>query len=80
MVGIGGFYTFGLGRYGDEVDIDADVKSFNEMVRVLKPGGILIFLASITKGEPVIFFNRCRIYNYEMIQKLCEGMDCIDEK
>ena len=80
VVGIGGFYTFGLGRYGDEVDLDADVKSFNEMVRVLKPGGILIFLASITTGEPAIYFNRCRIYNYEMIQKFCEGMDWIDEK
>lgn len=80
VLGIGGFYTFGLGRYGDEIDIDADMKSFNEMVRVLKPGGMLIFLATITAGEPYIFFNRCRIYNYEMIQKFCKGLECIEER
>lgn len=80
VLGIGGFYTFGLGRYGDEIDLDADVKSFYEMVRVLKPGGILIFLATITRGDPYVFFNRCRIYNYEMIQEFCEGLECIEER
>lgn len=77
---IGGFHTFGLGRYGDEFDLDTDIKVFNEMVRVLKPGGILIFLASITQGHPFVRFNRCRIYNYEMIQKFCDGLDCVEER
>ena len=80
VVNIGGFYTFGLGRYRDEFDLDTDVKAFNEMVRVLKSGGILIFLASITPGHPVIRFNRCRIYNYEMIKKFCDGLDCVEER
>jgi ubiquinone/menaquinone biosynthesis C-methylase UbiE len=26
---------FGLCRYGDEFDLDADIKAFNEMIRVL---------------------------------------------
>lgn len=77
---IGGFYTFGLGRYGDEFDLDTDIKVFNEMVRVLKPGGILIFLASIKPGRPLVIFNRCRIYNYEMILKFCDGLDCVEER
>ena len=29
---------FGLCRYGDDFDLDADIKAFNEMIRVLKPG------------------------------------------
>ena len=80
VLNIGGFYAFGLGRYGDEIDIDADVKACREMVRVLKPGGLFIHLASITAGHPYLFFNRCRIYNYEMIQAFCEGLACIEER
>lgn len=80
VICIGGFYTFGLGRYGEEFDLNGDIKAFNEMIRVLRPGGILIFLATITKKDPTIFFNRCRIYNYEMIQRFCDGLDCVDER
>ena len=70
---------FGLGRYGDEFDIDADKKAFNEMIRVLKPGGILIFTTTITKGCPSIVFNAQRIYNYEMIRTLCERLELVEE-
>lgn len=80
VVCIGGFYCFGLGRYGDEFDLDSDIKIFNELVRVLRAGGILIFLSSITKGQPSIYFNRCKIFNYEMIQEFCDGLDCVEER
>lgn len=71
---------FGLGRYGDEFDIDGDIKSINEMIRVLKPGGHLIFTTNITNAKPSICFNAHRVYNHEMIKELCAGLTCIDEK
>jgi len=71
---------FGLGRYGDEFDPDADIKAFGEMFRVLKPGGILIFSTTVTRAKPSIAFNAHRIYSYEMIREFCEGLELEDEK
>lgn len=58
---------FGLGRYGDEFDIDADQKALQEMVRVLRPGGALVMSTTITRARPSIAFNAHRIYDYPMI-------------
>lgn len=71
---------FGLGRYGDGFDPDADEKAFEEMVRVLKPGGILVFTTTITRAAPALAFNAHRIYDYEMIRALCEGLELSEEK
>jgi SAM-dependent methyltransferase len=70
---------FGLGRYGDEFDLDADKKAVKEMIRVLKPGGILIFTTAITRAQPSIAFNGLRIYDYEMITEFCNGLTVVDE-
>jgi SAM-dependent methyltransferase len=70
---------FGLGRYGDEFDPNADEKAFNEMVRVLKPGGILVFTTTITRAAPSIAFNAHRIYDYAMIGALCAGLELSEE-
>ena len=71
---------FGLGRYGDEFDIDADRKAFSEMVRVLKPGGILIFTTTLTRAAPSIAFNAHRIYDLEMIRGLCGRLKVCEER
>jgi ubiquinone/menaquinone biosynthesis C-methylase UbiE len=71
---------FGLGRYGDSYDLDADKKAFSEMRRVLKPGGILVFTTTITRARPSICFNAHRIYSYGMIKEFCAGMVCVEEK
>jgi len=71
---------FGLGRYGDEFDSSADQKAFAEMVRVLKPGGRLIFTTTITRAQPSIAFNAHRIYSHEMLQLFCSGLRCVEEK
>jgi SAM-dependent methyltransferase len=70
---------FGLGRFGDEFDLDADKKAFNEMVRVLKPNGILIFTTTITRSAPSIAFNAHKIYDYKMIRALCEKLELCEE-
>ena len=71
---------FGLGRYGDEFDRQADQKALAEMIRVLKPGGRLLFTTSIHNAEPAIAFNAHRIYNHDMIRGLCTRLKCLEEK
>ncbi len=70
----------GLGRYGDEFDLDGDKKAFREMVRVLKRGGHLIFTTNITRAQPSIAFNAHRIYSHKMLRNLCDGLSCVEEK
>jgi len=71
---------FGLGRYGDEFDLEADRKAFGEMIRVLKPGGSLIFTTTITRASPSIAFNAHRIYNHQMLRGFCSGLTCVEER
>jgi hypothetical protein len=55
----------GLGRYGDELDVQGDLKSIKELKRVLQPGGSLLFVTPV--GRPKIEFNGHRIYSFEQV-------------
>lgn len=55
----------GLGRYGDPIDPDGDLKAIGELERVLAPGGSLLFVTPV--GRPRLIFNAHRIYAYEQI-------------
>jgi hypothetical protein len=55
----------GLGRYGDPLDPDGDLKAIAELKRVLRKGGSLLFVVPV--GQPKILFNAHRIYSYEQI-------------
>lgn len=57
----------GLGRYGDQLDPDGDLKALNELKRVTAPNGDLLFVVPI--GKPKILFNAHRIYSYAQIIK-----------
>lgn len=59
----------GLGRYGDPVDADGDIKAINELKRVLRPGGTLLFVTPLT-GQPRIEFNAHRVYSYDQVMHL----------
>lgn len=63
----------GLGRYGDKLDPDGDLKAIAELKRVLKPRGNLLFVAPI--GHPCIQFNAHRIYSYNQIVDYFDGLD-----
>ncbi len=64
---------FGLGRYGDALDLQADTLAVQEMIRVLKPGGWLVLSTEIHKAETVIRFNADRIYSKEHIESWFVG-------
>jgi hypothetical protein len=55
----------GLGRYGDPIDPDGDVKAISELKRVLSKNGDLLFVVPL--GKPQIRFNAHRIYSYAQI-------------
>ncbi len=61
----------GLGRYGDPIDPDGDLKAINELKRVLVKGGSLLFVVPI--GRPRIQFNAHRIYSYDQITDYFSG-------
>jgi ubiquinone/menaquinone biosynthesis C-methylase UbiE len=56
----------GLERYGDPLDPQGDIKAMNELQRVLKPGGNLLFVVPVG-GKMRIQYNAHRIYTYEKI-------------
>jgi hypothetical protein len=53
----------GLGRYGDPLDPDGDLKAIRELIRVLAPGGDLLIVTPV--GRPRVVFNAHRIYDHE---------------
>ncbi len=62
----------GLGRYGDPLDPDGDLKAIAELIRVLFKGGSLLLVTPV--GHPKIRFNAHRIYSYEQITTNFSGL------
>ena len=52
---------FGLGRYGDRIDINGYKKGFNQLKSLLKPGGILYI--STPLGSQRVEFNAHRVFS-----------------
>ena len=63
----------GLGRYGDSIDPDGDIKAINELIRVLAPAGNLLIVVPI--GISKIMFNAHRIYDHNEFIKLFVGLN-----
>jgi len=76
---ISSFEHDGLGRYGDPLDPQGDLKAMAYLRdRVLKPGGVL-FLAMPT-GQDIIEFNAHRIYGKHRFPVLTEGWTLVDSE
>lgn len=63
----------GLGRYGDPMDYNGDVKAINELKRVLAPNGNLFFVVPLG-AKDIICFNAHRIYTKEQVLHLFAGL------
>ena len=63
----------GLGRYGDPIDPNGDLKAINELKRVTSKGGSLLFVTPV--GKPRIAWNAHRIYAYDQIIRAFEGFE-----
>jgi len=62
----------GLGRYGDPIDVNGDIKAMKELERVVKINGSLLFVVPI--GNPRIEFNAHRVYAYDKIINTFNGL------
>lgn len=80
VVSLSSIEHFGLGRYGDEIDLDADRAAAAEMRRVLRPGGVLIVTTSLTRGRAALAFNAHRIYDLAGARALFPAMEPVDER
>lgn len=58
----------GLGRYGDDVDYDGDLKAIAELKRVLSKNGNLLFVVPVG-SKAKIEFNAHRIYTFDLIKE-----------
>jgi len=66
----------GLGRYGDKLDADGDLKAIKELKRVVKSGGSMLFVVPV--GKPKIMFNAHRIYSHSQITGYFSGFTLRD--
>lgn len=57
----------GLGRYGDPIDPDGDLKAMRELQRVIATGGSLLVVTPV--GKPRIQFNAHRVYSYDQVRE-----------
>lgn len=62
----------GLGRYGDPLDPNGDLKAIKELTRVVAPGGDLLFVVPV--GQPRVMFNAHRIYGYDQVIKAFDDL------
>jgi len=66
----------GLGRYGDPLDAEGDIKAVKEIKRVLSKDSNLLFVVPI--GQSRIMYNAHRIYSYKNIIDYFEGFELLE--
>lgn len=67
----------GLGRYGDLLDPEGDLKAIAELKRVLAVDGNLLFVVPIG-GTAKIMFNAHRIYTYSQIVEYFSDLQLLE--
>jgi hypothetical protein len=75
-VSISSFEHDGLGRYGDPLDPDGDLKAMQQMKKVLRPGGLLFLALPI--GTDRVIFNVARVYGHKRFPLLVDGWEIVD--
>ena len=67
---------FGLGRYGDPIDVDGHLKAIKNLHLMLKPRGKFYF--SVPIGEQRIEFNAHRIFSIKYLLQILDDKFTID--
>ncbi len=67
----------GLGRYGDEIDPDGDLKAIRELQRVVAEQGNLLFVVPVGRCRR-LHFNAHRIYTYDMITEYFDTFELVN--
>ncbi len=67
----------GLGRYGDTLDYEGDLRAAAELSRVVAENGNFLFVVPIG-GVARIQFNAHRIYTYEQVLKLFQNLELVE--
>ncbi len=67
----------GLGRYGDALDPDGDLKTMNELKRVLAADGHLLFVVPV--GKRRLQFNAHRVYDFYEIEKYFSDLQLVQK-
>lgn len=73
---ISSFDHDGLGRYGDPLDGNGDLKAMARTMSLLKPGGLLFLTVPI--GPDVIVFNLLRRYGTIRLPLLLQGWEVVE--
>lgn len=61
---------FGLGRYGDMIDLFGHMKGFESLGEIVKPGGVLYFSTPI--GPERVDFNACRVFAVQTLLEMAK--------
>lgn len=69
---------FGLGRYGDPIDVMGYQKGFSNMVKLLKQNGVFYFATPI--GQSRVEFNANRVFDPRVIMRLAEDNELSIQK
>lgn len=69
----------GLGRYGDPLDPFGSEKAIEELKRVLKVEGVILFSVPVD-DENKIYFNAHRAFTRDYILELFSGFELLEEK
>jgi SAM-dependent methyltransferase len=67
----------GLGRYGDPIDPEGDIRACAELSRVLAVNGRLIFVTPVGANS-IIEWNAHRIYSYDKATALFPGLTLVE--
>jgi SAM-dependent methyltransferase len=59
----------GLGRYGDDLDYDGDLKAVKELKRVARPGGDILFAVPLGRTA-LIQYNAHRVFTWESVLEM----------
>lgn len=72
-ISISSFEHDGLGRYGDPIDPDGDLKAMKLAAKLIRPGGLLFL--SVPVGEDRLVFNAHRVYGHRRLPLLIKGWE-----